>query len=328
LIFLVLPLSLGTSYLRSNQQLIAKVHDEGGIDYYQLDAFNNVRSMFNDSICLKDIQDYLPFGRGIYKTLETLQYKSEIREWTSNLYGPYSPDSGRFMVARPSMTFSDPQTLNAYTFSGNNPYRRVTPEVPGLYNLESLFEAPSGARSKGSVSGSGPLIAASAPNFIKTGGMAHPRALIQPLVDMTSRIISFSSFIRNTCPDGSKIPCIGERPDRPYVPVQDEDEFLDEDIIIEDIPMMVTETYEAGDAWTFGRQVLGPDATDTDLVQFIHKMGAEYPDLIYLKDGAADIYSSNNWQLNVQAGDELMFMDDSSNMYVWNVCTWKPGGYC
>jgi len=167
--------------------------------------------MFNESACLKDIQDYLPFGRGVFKSVETLQYNSNMREWTSNLYGPYSPDNARFMVARPSLTFSDPQTLNAYSFSGNNPYRRVTPEVPGLYDTESLFEAPSGSRSMGSVSGSGPLIAASSPNFIRTGGMASSRVLIEPLMNIASRIMSFSNFIKNNCPDGSKIPCIGEK---------------------------------------------------------------------------------------------------------------------
>lgn len=321
-------MSLGTSYLRSNQQLIAKVHDDSSIDYYQLDAFDNVRSMFNNTVCLKDIQDYLPFGRGIFKTTETLQYKSNIREWTSNLYGPYSPGSGRFNTARPSMTFSDPQTLNAYVFSVNNPYRRVTPEVPTLYSTDSLFEAPSGARSKGSVSGSGPLIAASGPSFIKTGGMADPKYLIAPLMNIAKTVVSLVDHVKNNCPDGSKAPCVGKKPDKPKVPIQDEDEFFDEDIIIEEIPEPTVETYQAGDAWNFGRQVLGPDATDTDLVQFIHKMGDEYPDLIYIKDSAVDIYDSNNWQLNVKAGDELLFLDDSNNMYVWSVCNWKPGGSC
>jgi hypothetical protein len=180
----------------------------------------------------------------------------------------------------------------------------------------------------GSVSGSGPLIAASSPNFIRTGGMASSRVLIEPLMNIASRIMSFSNFIKNNCPDGSKIPCIGEKSDRPDVSIQAESKSLNENTIVDEIPLSTTEIYESGDLWNFGRQVLGPGVTDADLVQFIHKMGAEYPDLIYIKDGAADIYSANNWQLNVHAGDELIFTDDNNNMYVWNVCNWKPGGYC
>jgi len=81
------------SYIRANQQLIARVADNGAVDYYQLDAFNNVRSVFNDS-GFKEMQDYLPFGKSLYQTTESFQHSSSILEWITNLYGHYMVESG------------------------------------------------------------------------------------------------------------------------------------------------------------------------------------------------------------------------------------------
>ncbi|MBC8501358.1 MAG: hypothetical protein H8D38_06365 [DPANN group archaeon] len=162
-LMLLHPVAAGTSYIRANQQLIARVNDDGSVDYYQLDGFKNVRSLFNES-GLKEIQDYLPFGTALFQTPTDLQYKSHLLEWVSNLYGLYSTHTGRRLVPAPALFAAGTQFLNGY-FVTNNPFKQLSFRVPNLFSTASLEQAPRGAVSSGSISGAGPTRAAFAPNL-------------------------------------------------------------------------------------------------------------------------------------------------------------------
>ncbi|MBQ1049288.1 RHS repeat-associated core domain-containing protein [Micromonospora sp. C51] len=76
----------------------------------------------------------------------------------------YDPTTGRFLTADPLINYTDPQTLNAYTYAANNPNLYSDPD--GLHHTR---EAGAG----GSIGGSGPR---GATGSINTGGWAPFRS--------------------------------------------------------------------------------------------------------------------------------------------------------
>ena len=306
MIFLVIPFSVGISYVRANQQLIAKIHDDGSVDYYQLDAFNNVRSMFNDIVCLKEIQDYLPFGRGAFKSLEHIQYNTGFREWTTDLYGPYSTISGRFITPIDVSTLANPQTLNNYIYKLNNPFRKIPIEVPDLYKASQNFEAPSGAKSLGSVSGAMPIFTKT--NTFIRGGTAsiNPQAYVAPIAKVSSSILIFmgGEAIKNQPAEIKTVTAASG--------VE----------LVQDVadPQQLTDAQVMENAYQLAEN-------NPELAALI-SIKNEYGDLVSPADPLTAIRESDFWRFSVHPGETFNLVDADGNEFVWQVCAWEPGEGC
>jgi len=292
--------------VRANQQLIAKIHDDGNIDYYQLDAFNNVRSMFDDTVCLKEIQDYLPFGRGAFKSVEHIQYNTGFREWTTDLYGPYSTISGRFIAPIDSSTLANPQTLNNYIYKLNNPFRKIPIEVPNIYKSSQNFEAPSGAKSLGSVSGAMPIFTKT--NTFIRGGTAsiNPQAYVAPIAKVAGSIMSY----------------IGKNAPKKAPPKEKVIQASTGVGVVQDVanPQQLTKAQVIGNAYQLAEN-------NPELAALI-SIKNEYGDLVSPADPLTAIRESDFWRFNVHPGDTFNLVDADGNEFVWQVCAWEPGGGC
>lgn len=147
LLILISFVNAGTTYIRANDQLVAKV-DEYGIKYYQLDYMKNVKTLVNPDGSFSSLQEFTPFGEkvSLYESSNlrsNLNYRSTELDENTGLYAIYSPEIGRSLVPRFISNTFLPQFLNPYSYMANNPFREI--KFKAMYPSLSISEAPSGA---------------------------------------------------------------------------------------------------------------------------------------------------------------------------------------
>lgn len=122
------------------EQKIATVDHLGRINYLLTDHLDSVVSVSDQSGNVLETNDYEPFGRMSYSQGELQNYKFAGQEkdrennlqYFQNRY--YSPVLARFMSIDPLLVgdtekvLSDPQQLNTYSYSRNNPLTYIDPQ--------------------------------------------------------------------------------------------------------------------------------------------------------------------------------------------------------
>ncbi|RME14743.1 MAG: hypothetical protein D6797_08140 [Bdellovibrio sp.] len=122
------------SFVYMDSQLLAQVDKDGNIFYYHTDYLGSGRIMTNSSGDIIWTQTNYPFGGQVKGTGQGNSFKFSGREYdyTTKLYDFGSryldPEIGRFISADDhNGKIENPQTLNRYVYSGNNPLKYVDP---------------------------------------------------------------------------------------------------------------------------------------------------------------------------------------------------------
>jgi|GEM_PF-5686406 len=122
-----------TSYVRVNDQLVAKIRDDGKINYYHNDFILNVRAMTDQRGEILWIEDYFPFGKYLFGSPEEMKFKGNVLDKATGFYRLgkdqfYNPETGRYIipiVAPLAGNIYLPQSFNKYAYMMNNPYRQI-----------------------------------------------------------------------------------------------------------------------------------------------------------------------------------------------------------
>jgi len=114
--------SAGTSYVRGNGQLIAKINDTG-IYYHHPDHLGSTSAITNEAGGPTAKQNYLPFGENFEQGVNSGRYEfsgKELDETGLQYLGAryYNPLIGRFLNSDPAK-----DGVNWYLYAANNPLR-------------------------------------------------------------------------------------------------------------------------------------------------------------------------------------------------------------
>ncbi len=137
-----------TEYVRANGMLVAKIAPSDAVVYYLGDHLGSTTQVRDSSRNLVFSATYDPFGKSYEESgTETYRYAGEKHDDPTSLVHlrarQYDPDIGRFVSADPLLGFpADPQSLNRYSYVGNNPLKYTDPS--GLCFGCSYYDFPIG----------------------------------------------------------------------------------------------------------------------------------------------------------------------------------------
>ncbi|NQU98728.1 hypothetical protein HQ533_04630 [Candidatus Woesearchaeota archaeon] len=150
------PSQPGVSYIRGNNQLVAKVDVDNDAYLYQLDFQRNVRTLIKqdgDPSQPVALQEYYPYGKiSSYQMDSIYKYKMLDFDEESQLYmGAYNPETARYIIPISHKSKFLPEKYTPY-IKTTNPYRvkraeELYPSSLAMDTPPALSSAPSPTQS-------------------------------------------------------------------------------------------------------------------------------------------------------------------------------------